>query len=232
MYATTQDPAEHPPPASADETVAAARDSGGGPVERACRLPREHLRRIERGYHRVHSEDVTFVPKEPNYWGSFDIVSHSGPWDYLQTVPLVLYGPGYIVPQGAPSERGSQHHRCLSDGGASARRRASRSAPARVLENALVPAPVEPPKVIVSDHVGRRGMQRARAVAEPVADPCAVRARGDLLLRGDRRLVTVDHSRDAREPLDRSVPQGSRGRRDPHAQRRRASTARLQRREP
>ncbi|MGH2812415.1 MAG: alkaline phosphatase family protein [Actinomycetota bacterium] len=36
------------------------------------------------------------VPRQPNYWGSFGVTSHTGPWDYLQTVPLVLYGPGYI----------------------------------------------------------------------------------------------------------------------------------------
>ena len=56
--------------------------------------------RLWRGHHPVHSEDITIVPLEPNYSGSFTVTSHSGPWDYVQTVPLVLYGPGYIPQRG------------------------------------------------------------------------------------------------------------------------------------
>jgi hypothetical protein len=41
------------------------------------------------------------LPKEPNYLGTFDIRSHSGPWTYLQRVPLVLYGPGHIAGAGS-----------------------------------------------------------------------------------------------------------------------------------
>ena len=33
------------------------------------------------------------VQQAPNYAGSFHNVSHSGPWEHLQTVPLILYGP-------------------------------------------------------------------------------------------------------------------------------------------
>ncbi|HYP23386.1 MAG TPA: alkaline phosphatase family protein [Actinomycetota bacterium] len=70
------------------------------PVERACALDKPLLARVWRGYHPKHSEDVTFVPLEPNYSGAFDVTSHSGPWDYLQNVPLVFYGPGVIAPEG------------------------------------------------------------------------------------------------------------------------------------
>ncbi|HEX2294206.1 MAG TPA: alkaline phosphatase family protein [Actinomycetota bacterium] len=70
------------------------------PVERACALDRPLLARVWRGYHPRHSEDVTFVPLAPNYSGAFDVTSHSGPWDYLQNVPLVFYGPGVIAPEG------------------------------------------------------------------------------------------------------------------------------------
>lgn len=72
-------------------------------VRKACSLEPEIVARIWRGHDDLHSEDVTIVPHEPNFWGSFDVVSHSGPWDYLQTVPLVLYGPR-IAAQGARLE--------------------------------------------------------------------------------------------------------------------------------
>src|SRR5688572_2723136 len=65
-------------------------------MDRACALPEEQLVRIQRGHHPVHSEDVTIVPLPPNYSGSFGVTSHSGPWDYLQNVPLVLYGPPHV----------------------------------------------------------------------------------------------------------------------------------------
>jgi predicted AlkP superfamily pyrophosphatase or phosphodiesterase len=65
-------------------------------LERACALPDDELVRLWRGHHPVHSEDITTVPLKPNYSGSFAITSHSGPWDYLQNVPLVFYGPNHI----------------------------------------------------------------------------------------------------------------------------------------
>ncbi|MDQ5815843.1 MAG: alkaline phosphatase family protein [Actinomycetota bacterium] len=69
-------------------------------LERACRLPLEQLIRIRRGYYRPRSEDVLIVPQYPNYAGSFDVPNHSGPWRYLQEVPLVLYGPKQIARSG------------------------------------------------------------------------------------------------------------------------------------
>lgn len=70
------------------------------PIERACALPKRELLRIWRGHHEVHSEDITIVPQPPNFSGSFGTTSHSGPWDYVQTIPLVLYGPGNIARTG------------------------------------------------------------------------------------------------------------------------------------
>ena len=70
------------------------------PVERACALPDEQLVRLWRGHHPVHSEDVTIVPLAPNYSGSFTVTSHSGPWDYVQTVPLVFYGEAFVPRRG------------------------------------------------------------------------------------------------------------------------------------
>ena len=43
------------------------------------------------------------VPREPNFFGAFVGQSHSGPWDYVQRVPLVFYGPGFIRSAGALS---------------------------------------------------------------------------------------------------------------------------------
>src|SRR5687767_14637827 len=74
------------------------------PMTRACELADRVLLRIWRGHHKVHSEDITTVPHFPNYSGSFGVTSHSGPWDYVQTIPLVLYGPGQIAPNGRVDE--------------------------------------------------------------------------------------------------------------------------------
>ncbi|MGH2754401.1 MAG: alkaline phosphatase family protein [Actinomycetota bacterium] len=70
------------------------------PIARACDLAPKELARLWRGHDELHSEDVTTVPLPPNYSGSFGTTSHSGPWDYLQKVPLVLYGPGNIRSNG------------------------------------------------------------------------------------------------------------------------------------
>jgi hypothetical protein len=59
----------------------------------ACRLPRSQLERTIAGYRPGRSGDVQFVPRPPNYFGEH---SHSGPWAYLQRVPLLLYGPGHV----------------------------------------------------------------------------------------------------------------------------------------
>jgi predicted AlkP superfamily pyrophosphatase or phosphodiesterase len=78
-----------------------------GPVERACELKPELVARIWRGSDPQRSTDIVLVPKEPNYSGNFAGPSHSGPWDYLQRVPLVLYGPGFIAPSGEIEDQAS-----------------------------------------------------------------------------------------------------------------------------
>jgi hypothetical protein len=75
------------------------------PVRAACEMPERWLTRLERGFDPAHSQDITTVPLTPNFYagfpsGGFTGTSHSGVWDYLQDVPLVLYGPGFIRPQG------------------------------------------------------------------------------------------------------------------------------------
>lgn len=60
----------------------------------ACGLPHEQLLRVWRGTDPHRSGQIVFVPQEPNFVGSN--FPHSGPWNYLQDVPLFWYGPGVI----------------------------------------------------------------------------------------------------------------------------------------
>ena len=64
----------------------------------ACGLPRDQLLRIWRGYHPDRSADLLLVPKEPHVLGSW--FPHSGPWDYLQRIPMFWYGPGHVPARG------------------------------------------------------------------------------------------------------------------------------------
>jgi hypothetical protein len=65
-----------------------------------CDLPRAQLRRVRRGHYSGRSPDVSVVPARPHFFGGFTVTTHAGPWGYLQQVPLVFYGPGYIRPRG------------------------------------------------------------------------------------------------------------------------------------
>jgi arylsulfatase A-like enzyme len=60
----------------------------------ACRLPRSQLTRIWNGYDPERSGDIQIVPKEPNFMSGG--LTHSGPWAYLQRVPMLWYGPGHV----------------------------------------------------------------------------------------------------------------------------------------
>ncbi|MFP5297361.1 MAG: alkaline phosphatase family protein [Actinomycetota bacterium] len=70
-----------------------------------CGLPEEWLLSTQRGYFEERSGQIALLPKQPAYMatggGGW---SHSGPWPYLQDVPLVVYGPG-IVPAVGNIER-------------------------------------------------------------------------------------------------------------------------------
>ena len=71
--------------------------SGDWTTSEVCGLPPKQLARILAGYRAGRSGDVQFVPRSPNYFGEH---SHSGPWPYLQRVPLLLYGPGVVPVRG------------------------------------------------------------------------------------------------------------------------------------
>ena len=67
----------------------------------ACGLPPEYLLRTQRGFFEARSGQIAILPEEPAYMASGGGGwSHSGPWPYLQDVPLVFYGPGLIEARG------------------------------------------------------------------------------------------------------------------------------------
>jgi hypothetical protein len=67
-------------------------------IRQACKLPQEQLIRTWNGYYPGRSGDIQIVPREPNTVGNW--FSHAGPWDYLQDVPMFVYGPGQVPPLG------------------------------------------------------------------------------------------------------------------------------------
>jgi len=73
--------------------------------EQLCGMPREWLELTQRGYNEPRSGQITLLPRTPMYMttGSGGW-THSGPWTYLQHVPIVFYGPGRIA-QGPEVER-------------------------------------------------------------------------------------------------------------------------------
>ena len=65
--------------------------------EQACSLPREWLEMTQRGFFEPRSGQISLLPRTPAYMASGgDGWSHSGPWPYLQDIPLVFYGPGVV----------------------------------------------------------------------------------------------------------------------------------------
>jgi arylsulfatase A-like enzyme len=67
----------------------------------ACALPHEWLTRIQHGYFEPRSGQINLLPQTPAYFstgpGGW---SHSGPWNYLQRIPIVFYAPGLIPDKG------------------------------------------------------------------------------------------------------------------------------------
>ena len=73
--------------------------------QQACALASEWLLRTQRGYFEPRSGQIALLPRTPAYMASGGGGwSHSGPWPYLQDVPLVFYGPG-VVEEGVVSDR-------------------------------------------------------------------------------------------------------------------------------
>jgi predicted AlkP superfamily pyrophosphatase or phosphodiesterase len=73
--------------------------------QQACALDPEWLLRTQRGYFEPRSGQIALLPRTPAYMASGGGGwSHSGPWPYLQDVPLVFYGPG-VIEEGIVSDR-------------------------------------------------------------------------------------------------------------------------------
>ena len=93
---TSSSPTPPPTDFASPVAVETADEPKGDWLESACALPPKQLEILARGYYEGRSPEITIVPKAPNFFGSFTANSHSGPWDYVQRVPIVFYGPGYI----------------------------------------------------------------------------------------------------------------------------------------
>ena len=88
---------------SPPETASSPGDQGGtvqagSLARRICSTPRELLVRIWNGHRADRGPEIQMVPTEPNFVGSG--LPHVGPHDYIQRVPMLLFGPGYIAPVG------------------------------------------------------------------------------------------------------------------------------------
>jgi arylsulfatase A-like enzyme len=65
--------------------------------DQACGIPAAYLQRTKAGYFESRSGQIQLIPRQPAYFSSgAGGWSHSGPWPYLQDVPLVFYGPGVV----------------------------------------------------------------------------------------------------------------------------------------
>jgi hypothetical protein len=67
------------------------------PEDQACSLPRRWLELTRRGHYGPRSGQIALLPRYPAYFAQSGTGwTHSGPWPYLQEVPVVFYGPGVI----------------------------------------------------------------------------------------------------------------------------------------
>jgi arylsulfatase A-like enzyme len=75
--------------------------------DQLCSLPDHWRELVQRGYHSGRSGQISYLPATPIYFaGGGDGWSHSGPWPYLQEVPIVFYGPGLIPATGLVDDTG------------------------------------------------------------------------------------------------------------------------------
>ena len=138
---------------------------GGRFARIACGLPAAHLERLRNGYMAERASEIQFVLRSPHFFGGY---SHSGPWGYLQRVPLLFYGPGHVPPVGAVGRPVTLtsvaptlalhlgYHFGTPDG--------------QALEEAVLPG-AEPPRlvvVVVWDAAGRNVLERYPAEWGPV----------------------------------------------------------------
>ena len=65
----------------------------------ACGMPNEELLRTWRGWSPDRGGELQMIAQQPNFVGSG--LPHVGPWDYVQRVPMLWYGPGFVPAQGS-----------------------------------------------------------------------------------------------------------------------------------
>jgi hypothetical protein len=82
-------------------TTPAASASGSDQDLRAlaCGMPHEELLRTWRGWSPDRGGELQMIAQQPNFVGSG--LPHVGPWDYVQRVPMLWYGPGFVPAQGS-----------------------------------------------------------------------------------------------------------------------------------
>jgi type I phosphodiesterase/nucleotide pyrophosphatase len=133
---------------SARETTAPVKR---GWFRAACDLPLDYLRRIRRGTYFGRSPEVTIVPRKPHTFATFVTTQHTGPWKYLQEVPLIFYGPGFIKPVGSTTV---SHEATVADLAPTVARLIDtpfpERRPGRVLEEILVPRRRRPPALVLN----------------------------------------------------------------------------------
>jgi predicted AlkP superfamily pyrophosphatase or phosphodiesterase len=75
----------------------ATRPPSSRPQANPCSGLNRLVATVKRGHVARLSPDISFIPRRPNYVGTQTSPVHSGPWDYLTRVPLLLYGPGHVA---------------------------------------------------------------------------------------------------------------------------------------
>lgn len=80
----------------------------GANLKAGCRLPHKWIEYVYEGWDpgEPRDSDLAIVPHPPNYMGSITDTSHSGPYGFLQKVPLVFYGPGHLARSGSIDPKG------------------------------------------------------------------------------------------------------------------------------
>jgi len=89
VAACTPDPSDAPP----------VNKERAGSVE-GCSGVDTLVERVRRGWYPERSPELSFVASEPHFVGGAEMPPHTGPWDFLSDVPLVLFGPGFIARRG------------------------------------------------------------------------------------------------------------------------------------
>ncbi|HEY7282602.1 MAG TPA: alkaline phosphatase family protein, partial [Actinomycetota bacterium] len=72
-------------------------------VAKVCNLPHNWIVETWRGWRQDRAGQIQILPTYPNFVAGNDIYPHAGPWPYLEDVPMLWYGPGYIRSQGTVS---------------------------------------------------------------------------------------------------------------------------------